>query len=233
MSINKENNLFNTKVIYDITKFTHLDYPEHLACIVWFSGCNMRCDYCYNKDIVFAKNGVYSYSNVLEFLKRRINLLDSVVLSGGEATTHKLVEFCKSIKELGFLIKLDTNGTNYNSIEELLRLNLLDFVALDYKAPKEKFTQITYSNKYNEFSKTLDLLIHSNIKFEVRTTLHNDLLNVDDINAIISDLKKRGYRSNYYIQKFLDTGENIGNIKNSSATFDQSKLSNALKIVWR
>ena len=83
MSINKENSLFNTKVIYDITKFTHLDYPEHLACIVWFSGCNMRCNYCYNKDIVFAKNGVYSYSDVLEFLKRRINLLDSVVLSGG------------------------------------------------------------------------------------------------------------------------------------------------------
>jgi len=233
VNIDRESNSLNDKVIYDITKFTHLDYPDHLACIVWFSGCNMRCDFCYNKDIVFAKDGEYSYRDVLEFLKTRVNLLDAVVLSGGEATSHELVEFCKQIKELGFLIKLDTNGTNYNSVKELLRLNLLDFVALDYKAPKDKFTQITHSKKYDEFSSTLDLLIHSSIKFEVRTTLHNDLLNVDDINTIIKDLSARGYKNKYYIQKFLDTGINIGNIKISSVLFDESKLSNSLKIVWR
>ena len=102
-----------------------MDYPDHLACIVWFAGCNMRCDYCYNADIVYAKSGVYSFNDVLDFLKTRISLLDSVVLSGGEATTHNLVAFCKEIKKLGFLIKLDTNGTNYNSIKELLDLGLI------------------------------------------------------------------------------------------------------------
>ncbi len=223
----------NSKVVYDITKFTHLDYPNHLACIVWFSGCNMRCDFCYNKDIVFAKDGEYSYSDVLEFLKTRVGLLDAVVLSGGEATSHELVDFCKQIKELGFLIKLDTNGTNYNSVKELLKLNLLDYVALDYKAPKNKFTQITHSNKYNEFSSTLNLLIESDINFEARTTLHNDLLNVNDINTIINDLKNRGYNNKYYLQKFLDTGENIGNLKNSSSTFNESELSKELEILWR
>ena len=233
MNINKENSLFNTKVVYDITKFTHLDFQDHLSCIVWFSGCNMRCDYCYNKDIVFSKNGIYSYSDVLEFLKTRVNLLDAVVLSGGEATSHELIEFCKEIKKLGFLIKLDTNGTNPHAIKSLLDLNLLDFVALDYKAPKNKFLQITHSNKYDEFSATLDLLLVSGIDFEVRTTLHNDLLNEDDINSIIKDLILKGYSKKYYIQEFLDTGINIANIKKSSKGFDKTKLLNDIKIIWR
>ena len=233
MSINREFNSLNDKVIYDITKFTHLDYPNHLACIIWFSGCNMRCDFCYNKDIVFAKDGQYSYADILEFLKTRVNLLDAVVLSGGEATSHDLVEFCKQIKELGFLIKLDTNGTNYNSVKELLKLNLLDYVALDYKAPQDKFMQITHSNRYDEFSSTLNLLIQTDIEFEVRTTLHNDLLSVDDINAIINDLIFRGYDNKYYIQNFLLTEDNIGNLTRAEKSFDKSKLSKALEIIWR
>lgn len=233
MSINNENSLSNSKVIYDITKFTHLDYPNQLACIVWFNGCNMRCDFCYNKSIVFSKIGIYDYQDILSFLKTRVNLLDAVVLSGGEASSHDLVDFCKEIRELGFLIKLDTNGTNYETIKELIELRLLDYIALDYKAPKEKFTQITHSNKYEEFSKTLDLLIDGNINYEVRTTLHNDLLHEDDINAIILDLSQRGYNKKYYIQKFLDTGTNIGNISASMKNFETSKLLKNLEIVFR
>lgn len=139
------------KTVYDVTKFTHVDYPDHLACIVWFSGCNMRCDYCYNKDIVFAKNGEFSFEDVLKFLKTRVNLLDAVVLSGGEATSHDLIEFCQAIKKLGFKIKLDTNGTDFKQVKQLLDLDLLDFVALDYKAPQEKFTQITHSKNMMNF----------------------------------------------------------------------------------
>lgn len=147
MSIDKENSSLNAKIIYDLTSFTHLDYPNHLSCIVWFSGCNMRCDYCYNKDIVFAKEGKYSCNDILEFLKTRVNLLEAVVLSGGEATSHDLIPFCKEIKKLGFKIKLDTNGTNYELVKELLDLELLDFIALDYKAPKSKYKAITHSDR--------------------------------------------------------------------------------------
>lgn len=232
MNTNKENSLFKTKVIYDITKFTHLDYTNHLACIVWFSGCNMRCDYCYNKDIVFAKSGNYSYDDVLEFLKTRVGLLDAVVLSGGEATSHKLIEFCTKIKELGFLIKLDTNGSNPHAIKNLLELSLLDFVALDYKAPKDKFLKITHSNKYKEFSTTLDLLMACGIEFEVRTTLHYNLLNEDDINSIIKDLCARKYSNNYYIQEFLETQTNIANLQKPSKNFDKDKLLD-FNIIWR
>ena len=192
----------------------------------------MRCDFCYNKDIVFAKDGKYSYSDVLGFLKTRVGLLDAVVLSGGEATSHKLVEFCKQIKELGFLIKLDTNGTNPHLIKKLLDLNLLDFIALDYKAPKDKFLKITHSNKYDEFSNTLDILLTGGIDFEVRTTLHSDLLDEDDINFIINDLYIKGYKNNYYLQNFLVT-DNIGNLSKPSNFLNKSLLSKKLEIIWR
>ena len=233
MSISKENNLLNAKVIYDYTSFTHLDYPNHLACIVWFSGCNMRCDYCYNKDIVFAKNGKYSYNDILKFLKSRENLLDAVVLSGGEATTHDLVVFSKAIKAMGFKIKLDTNGTNFTAVKELIELDLLDYVALDYKAPESKFTQVTHSNKYKEFSNTLDMLINKNIDFEARTTVHSELTDVDDINTIMLDLKQRGYNKTYYIQEFLDTGTNIGELSAPKHGLDRSLILDTLNLEFR
>lgn len=193
----------------------------------------MRCDYCYNKDIVFAKDGKYSYNDILEFLKTRVNLLEAVVLSGGEATSHDLVPFCKEIKKLGFKIKLDTNGTNYELIKELLDLELLDFIALDYKAPKSKYKAITHSAKFDDFSKVFDLLIAKNFDFEARTTLHTDLLNENDINEIIEDLKNRGYTKTYYIQKFRDTDTNIGNLKEPTSKFDTSLLLNNIKIEYR
>lgn len=233
MSIDRENNSLNAKVIYDLTSFTHLDYPNHLSCIVWFSGCNMRCDYCYNKDIVFAKDGKYSYNDILDFLKTRVNLLEAVVLSGGEASSYELVPFCLKIKELGFKIKLDTNGTNFLHVKELIDLNLLDYVALDYKAPEAKFTQITHSNKFDEFSKTLDLLIDSNVEFEARTTVHGDLLNSDDVNEIILDLKNRGYKNSYFIQEFLETEKNIGDLKRAKNKLDKSALRGDLEVIFR
>ena len=233
MSINRENSLKSAKVIYDITRFTHLDYPDHLAAIFWFSSCNMRCDYCYNPEIVFAKNSPYSLMDALDFLKTRVGLLDAVVLSGGEATLHNLVEFVQEIKKLGFLIKLDTNGTNYKSVKELLDLELLDFIALDYKAPEYKFAQITHCDKYEEFSETLGLLIESKLEFEVRTTLHFDLLNEEDIDLITKDLKQRKYQGIYYLQKFVETGSNIGNLQNPHYNFNRQLLSNDIKTLWR
>ena len=233
MNTKSESSLNNTKIVYDITKFTHLDYPNQLACIIWFAGCNMRCDYCYNPEIVLAKNAYYSLLDILEFLKTRVGLLNGVVLSGGEATSYELVEFCKEIKNLGFLIKLDTNGTNYNRVKKLVDLNLIDYIALDYKAPLHKFIEITHSNRYKEFSKTLEYLVHNSIKFEVRTTLHPDLLNVNDINLIINDLKSRGYKGKYYLQKFLESESNLGNLQKPKSSFNEKLLSNEIEIVWR
>ncbi len=141
--------------------------------------------------------------------------------------------FCRKIKELGFKIKLDTNGTNFLHVKELIDLNLLDYVALDYKAPKEKFTQITHSNKFDEFSKTLDFLIESSVEFEARTTVHGDLLQSDDVNEIILDLKNRGYKNSYYIQEFLETDKNIGDLKRPKKRLEMSLLRSDLEVIFR
>jgi len=193
----------------------------------------MRCDYCYNKDIVFAKSGAYSLGDALNFLKTRQSLLDGVVLSGGEASLQELIPFCKAIKKLGFSIKLDTNGTNPELVKELIALELLDYIALDYKAPKEKFQAITHSHNYDAFNETLTFLIETEFDFEVRTTLHADLLNENDINTIIRDLQQKSYNGTYYIQEFRVTDENIGNLQKPQSSFDKSRLLDDIKIVWR
>ena len=221
------------KPLYDITPFTALDYPEHLAAIFWFAKCNMRCVYCYNKDIVFGE-GKITEEEAIAFLQSRVGLLEAVVLSGGEATLYKdLVEFCKKIKQLKFKIKLDTNGLNPEMVQVLVENRLVDYIALDYKAPKEKYFEITKDKHFDSFSKTLNFLIQNQFSFEVRTTVHSDLLRVEEINRIIKDLLKRGYSGTYYLQPFVFTENTIGKTKEEKNAFDTSQLSNALKVVWR
>ena len=219
--------------IYDITPFTLLDYEDYPSAIIWFAGCNMRCQYCYNPDIVFSK-GQKSTKEVLDFLKHRQGLLEGVILSGGEATNYnKLQDFCKDIKSLGYKIKLDTNGTNTSMIKELLKNNLIDYIALDYKAPKNKFYEITKNRNFSSFEKTLTYLINSKINFEVRTTLHNDLLDEDDINCVISDLVKKGYKNCYYIQNFKTDVATINNLLTPIKEFDKTKLLDTLHVKFR
>lgn len=220
------------KIIYNITPFTTTDYKDHLSCVVWFTSCNMRCLYCYNPDIVNSMSGLYTIDDLLIFLKKRVGLLDAVVLSGGEATIHDLIEICLKIKALGYKIKLDTNGSNPKQIKELIKKDLLDFVALDFKATKEKFKNITKSSFYDKFIESIKILEKSKIEYEVRTTLHNDLLNVDDINEMQEVLIQNNYNKNFYIQKFLEV-ENLSNLKASNNIFDISNLDNKLDIVWR
>lgn len=191
--------------IYDITKFTMLDYPNELACVVWFVGCNMRCKYCHNPQIVSDK-GKYTEEYVKDFLKSRQNVLGAVVFSGGEATLHKnLPEFAKEIKELGFKIKLDTNGSNPRMVQQMIEENLVDYVALDYKSTREKFEEVTGVNPklWDDFDKTLDILIANKdkLEFEVRTTWHTSLLTEEDIDKMLEDLNSRGYENTFFLQK--------------------------------
>ncbi|MCJ8325632.1 MAG: anaerobic ribonucleoside-triphosphate reductase activating protein [Campylobacterales bacterium] len=220
-------------MIYDITKFTTLDYKNHLSCIIWFIKCNMRCKYCYNNDLVFSSVGKYCFEEIIEFLKTRVGLLDAVVLSGGEASIHNLPLFCKKIKDLGFKIKLDTNGLNTNLIKELIKENLLDYIALDFKSPKNKFKSITSSSSYEDFIETLKYLIKIDFSFEVRTTVQADLLNENDINEMINILFDLKYKNTYYLQNFLETSSNIGKLKESKILFNKNLLSNKINLEWR
>lgn len=207
------------KPIYNITPFTLLDYPDKTACILWFAGCNMRCVYCYNPDIVFGK-GKISIQETLEFLKTRRKLLDGVVLSGGECTSHKSIKpLLQEIKKLGFLVKIDTNGSNPDVLACLINANLVDYIALDFKAPTDKFNAITQSNLFLKFDKTLNLLINSKFPFEIRTTIHSELLSESDISAMVKITESKGYQGKYYFQYFVNDAETIEKMPNSQRNY--------------
>ncbi|GAX86774.1 pyruvate formate lyase activating enzyme [Lebetimonas natsushimae] len=220
--------------IYSIQKFSSLDFPGRLCAILWFSGCNMRCPYCYNKDVVFGKKQIEE-DEVIDFLKTRTGLLDGVTFTGGCPTLYpNLINFSKKIKDMGFEIKLDTNGINFEILKEMKDKNLVDYIALDFKAPPEKFEQITKNRHYEKFESTLEMLINSNIEFEVRTTVHTDLLDENDINKIITILKNKGYKGTYYLQNFFETDkETIGNIGPQKRKLDLSLLDNSIPLEFR
>lgn len=213
------------KPIYSLTPFTLLDYPHKSACILWFAGCNMRCLYCYNPEIVFGK-GIISLGNAIQFLKGRTNLLDAVVFSGGECLLHKkIISFIAEVKKMGFLVKIDTNGSQPKVLEELIAKELIDYVALDFKAMPANFEKITQSKLFIPFEKSLLLLLQSRIPFEVRTTVHSDLLTKNDIQEMISYLEKVGYEGNYYIQYFVNGVPTIEQLEHSFKELENENLS--------
>lgn len=190
--------------IYGITPFSMLDYPQQIASIVWFSGCNFKCSYCYNTELIKEKVKKISTSKVFEFLKSRQGLIDAVVLSGGECTLYNIYDFVKKIKDLKFKVKIDTNGTNPKLIEQLIKDNLIDYIALDYKSPQNKFNEITHSGiSFELFKETLNLLINSNVTHEVRTTLCPNLIQENEVSNIADELKNIfHYSKTYYVQNY-------------------------------
>lgn len=200
----------STLTIYDVTPFTMLDFPDHCAAIIWFSGCNMRCGYCHNPQIVKGK-GTQNINNVIHFLEKRKGLLDGIVLSGGEASIYPgLPDFVRTVKNLGYAIKLDTNGTRPDVIQDLLENDLLDYVALDYKAPPKKFKAVTGIDKFKTFEKTLDILCRQKtVPFEIRTTVHTALMDEQDVANIMNDLERRNYTGTYYVQNFCSDNDRL------------------------
>lgn len=226
----------NKLPIVDITKFTFQDFPEHTACIIWFAGCNFRCPYCHNPEFITGNLKKIDEQKILDFLKSRIGLLDGVVLSGGECCLFDDVyDFIKKIKEMGFLVKIDTNGTNTKLIKKLVNDKMIDFVALDYKAPKEKFKSIAGIDGFDKFDETLKFLIQSNIDMEIRTTVHTKLLNEDDVNNIILDLENKGYNKTYHIQNFRnDNKSTLGNIGDQDRILNKELIkSSKIKVFFR
>ncbi|MDE2335897.1 MAG: anaerobic ribonucleoside-triphosphate reductase activating protein [Alphaproteobacteria bacterium] len=218
-----------TLPIYALTPFTLLDFPDKAACIVWFSGCNMRCGYCHNPEIVRGGKGKYAAEDALSFLEKRRGLLDGVVLSGGEATLYKgIIRFTEAVKSLGYAVKLDTNGTRPDTIRILLEKKLLDYIALDYKAPKSAYRKVTRTDLFTPFTETLRLLLRQgDVPFEVRTTAHSALLDAEDINAVTADLARKGYRGVYYVQNYVNNGNArvLGNLAPQAQPIDTGTLS--------
>ena len=222
------------KSIYTITPFTLLDYPHKSACILWYVGCNMRCLYCYNPEIVLGK-GTTSFAETISFLKTRQGLLDAVVFSGGECLIHKnIIQHIKEIKAMGFLVKIDTNGSNPAVLKQLINENLIDYVALDFKATKEKFQEITKSDLFQPFEKSFEILLENTIQFEIRTTYHSDLISNSELNEMVGYLDAKKYTGNYYVQSFKNNVATLGDL-NSSVRIKENEFSSAshFKVIFR
>lgn len=226
------NTYFNS--VYGIEKLTMLDYEKHLSAILFYGGCSIRCPYCYNKGIVFKEFPLIAPTEVDAFLKSRKNKLDAVVFSGGECTIYgdALYNDIVYCRRLGYKIKVDTNGTNFNLVKRLIEEKLVDFIALDYKCPVEKKNIFGFTeNSYANFKNTLELLCNSSIPFEVRTTVHTDIIDEKDITNIIQDLDSIGYQGNFYIQfHFRNAPETIGNVNDLPREFDTSQIKGTDKI---
>lgn len=222
------------KSVSNITPFTLLDYPNKTACILWYAGCNMRCLYCYNPEIVFGK-GKFTFSEMVSFLETRKGLLDAVVFSGGECLLHKdIVEQIQTVKNMGFLVKVDTNGSKPEVLKALMEHDLLDYVALDFKSNRESFSTITQSDLFDLFEKSLQLLLEANVAFEVRTTYHSELIAQEELNEMIEYLKYNEYTGTYYIQHFRNNVETIGNLSNSTKNLDSMPIpTEHIKVVFR
>lgn len=190
-------------IIAGFQKFSLIDYPEKIAAIVFTQGCNFRCAYCHNPELLNkTSSSEFSELLVLEFLETRIGKLDAVVISGGEPCLQSdLIVFMKKIKKLGFLIKLDTNGSFPAKLKEIVDLKLVYYIAMDIKAPTEKYKEITRSVvDTNNILKSIDIIANSNIDHEFRTTIVKSQLSVSDIYQIGSLIKGA---KRYYLQKFI------------------------------
>jgi len=194
-------------LISAVQKFTLLDYPGKTSCIVFTPGCNFRCGYCHNPEFVLPERikeiscSFIPEEVFLNFLDKRVGLLDGVVISGGEPTLMPDLEsFILKIKEKGFLVKLDTNGNKFGALKNLVDKKLLDFIAMDIKTSLEEYKNVS-GNLVNvdDIKQSIELIKKSGVDYEFRTTMVKELHTEEIINNMIELLE--GSKS-FYLQQF-------------------------------
>lgn len=178
-------------IIGGMQKFTLLDYPGKIAAIVFTKGCNLRCPYCHNPEIVDPKKINYEdevgEEDILNFLRTRKGDLDGVCITGGEPTIQVgLKKFIKNIKDMNFLVKVDTNASNASVVKSLIDEGLVDYWAIDIKTIPQKYKVLGASeNVLNNIGKSLSLISESGNKFELRTTVVRGIVNQNDITGMM------------------------------------------------
>jgi len=225
-----------------LQKLTLIDYPGKIACTVFLTGCNFRCPWCYSKELVLPqqikKQPIISEDDFFSFLGRRKGLIDGVVICGGEPTINKeLTDFIRKIKQLGYAVKLDTNGSNPASLKNLIEKKLIDYIAMDVKSPwgdeKQKPTAKEIkagSRKYEkaagvkinlaDIKKSIEIIKNSGIDYEFRTTIVPKIHRPKDIIDIAEQIK--GAKA-YFLQQF-QTGKTNDKKYQKFKPFDQKQL---------
>lgn len=197
--------------ISGLQKLTLLDYPGYTACTIFTNGCNFRCPFCHNSSLVIRSNEqpLLPFKELYEFLGKRAGVLQGVCISGGEPCLQSdLIDFIQEIKQLGYLVKLDTNGCNPDMLVQLLEEHLLDYIAMDIKNSPEKYGETIGIPEFDIscIKNSADLIMNSTISYEFRTTIVKEFHTEEDIQSIGNWLNGA---DQYFLQKFKDSGDII------------------------
>ncbi len=218
--------------ISGLQKLTLLDFPGYVACTVFTNGCNMRCPFCHNASLVIRadEQEEYNMEELFSFLKKRTGLLEGVAITGGEPTLYSgLDDFIKRVRELGYKVKLDTNGTRPSILKSLIDDNLLDYVAMDIKNCREKYGKtigLGDSFDLSPIEESKNILMSGKVDFEFRTTVANPLHQKDDFYKIGEWLQGN---EKYFLQQFKDSGDIIGNQISAYSEAEMEEFINILK----
>ena len=196
-------------VIHGLQKLTLLDYPGHTACTVFTAYCPWRCPFCHNASLVLRPDSqpVLPEEEFFAFLEKRRGLLDGVAVTGGEPTVHRdLPAFLRRIRDLGFAVKLDTNGTNPAMLRQILEQGLADYVAMDIKAGRDNYSAATGTLRPGlpAVEESVELLRSSGVDHEFRTTVVKELHSDADFRDIARWLRGE---EKYFLQAFKDSGD--------------------------
>lgn len=197
--------------ISGLQKMTLLDYPGKVACTVFTQGCNFRCPFCHNSDLLGAE-GSYRVETeeLMAFLKKRVGLLDAVCITGGEPTLQKdLPDLLEQIKALGYLVKLDTNGTRPQVVKELVERKLVDYVAMDIKNSPDRYSETAglARMELTALEETMQFLMEGSVDFEFRTTVVAELHSAEDMQEIgrwLQRLSPDKKPAKLYLQAYAD-----------------------------
>jgi len=195
-----------------LQKITLIDFPGRLAATVFLTGCNFRCSFCYASELVLSEKikdqPKISQTELFRFLKEREKLIEGVVLCGGEPTASKdLSSLIKKIKKMGFLVKLDTNGSDPKTLKKLIDEKLVDYVAMDLKAPKEKYNKVIGAKvDVKDIQKSIDILKEGKVDYEFRSTIVPTLHTKEDVLEMARWINgaKRYYLQNFRPEKTID-----------------------------
>lgn len=193
--------------IHGLQKTTLLDYPGHLAATVFTGGCNFRCPYCHNSELVLSPANVENISpeDIFSFLEKRIGVLEGLCITGGEPTLqHDLTDFIRRVKSMGFLVKLDTNGYIPAVVQMLLADGLIDYIAMDIKHAPSKYADICHISDFTiaPIAESVHLILSSSIPYEFRTTVVKELHHPEDFMEIAHFIY--GAKA-YYLQAYQDS----------------------------
>ena len=211
-------------MMFGLQKLTLLDYPEKVACTVFCSGCNFRCPFCHNPALATGNESIldYSFSDIISFLESRNKKLDGICITGGEPLLYEeTIELAERAKYMGFLVKIDTNGSNPERLRTVIEKRIADYIAMDIKNAPVKYEMTSGSKMLEQVKESVSYLLQDKVDYEFRTTVTGNLHTAADFEKIgkwIAGAKR------YFLQKFVDSGSILnGNSEDFEVSLEKMK----------